>query len=214
MELQRNIIKQKEDMLELTPGSLEEFVQEERVTQWMRLCVGAWKEFLDKVGGLLQRPTDHAGASSHGDDPPPPRDHVLAYRVWEEPCKSHTAYMTRYSARVGQEPKGRSPYGSLEEARGALGSDFHWNNVHFREVGGVLSWQTRAAEWIPVESEPTAKCRRCVQKGAAMPAKHWHFQCLYWSRKPAVGGGVSGTLLHATMRCHSTAAKGCERSYR
>ena len=24
----------------------------------------------------------------------------------------------------------------------ALGSDFHWKNVHFREVGQVLSWQT------------------------------------------------------------------------
>ena len=41
MELQRTSLKQKEDILDLTSGSLEEFVQEERVTQWMRLCVGA-----------------------------------------------------------------------------------------------------------------------------------------------------------------------------
>ena len=88
----------------------------------MRLCVGALKEFLDKVGGPLQRPTDHAGASSHGDAP---RDHVLAYRVWEVLCKSHTAHMTRYTAKAGRGPKGRSPYGSLEEPQGALGSDFH-----------------------------------------------------------------------------------------
>ena len=64
---------------------------------------------------------------------------------WEVLCKSHTAYMTRYTARVGHEPKGRAPYGSLDEARGALGSDLQWENVHFREVGGVLAWQTRAA---------------------------------------------------------------------
>ena len=38
----------------------------------MRLCVGALKEFLDRVGGALQRPTDHAGASGNGDAPPPP----------------------------------------------------------------------------------------------------------------------------------------------
>ena len=101
------------------------------MTQWVCLCMGTLKEFLDKVGGPLQRPADHAGAGSNP-NPPPPRDHVLAYRIWEVLCKSHTSYTTRYSAKVGQEPKGRSPYGSLNEARGALGSDFHWKNVHFR----------------------------------------------------------------------------------
>ena len=109
------------------------------------------------------------------------RDHVLAYRIWEVLCKSHTAYMTRYNARSGQEPKGRSPYASLQEAKGALGTDFHWTNVRFKEVGGVLRWQTRAGEWISVDSEPSANCRRCMKKGAAMPARHWHFQCPHWS---------------------------------
>ena len=51
MELQRTSIKQKDNIPELTPGSPEEFLQEERVTQWMRLCVGAMKESLDKVAG-------------------------------------------------------------------------------------------------------------------------------------------------------------------
>ena len=113
--------------------------------------------------------------------PPPPRDHVPAYRIWEVICKSDTTYMTRYTARAGQEPKGRSPYGSLEEAKGALGCDFNWKNIHFRDVGEVVSWQTRAGERIPVESEPSANCKKCVQKGAALPAKHWHFQCPHWS---------------------------------
>ena len=73
MELQRTSVKQKEEILELMSGSLEEFVQEERVAQWMRLCVGALKEFLDKAGKPLQRPLDHARTN---DQPPPPRDHV------------------------------------------------------------------------------------------------------------------------------------------
>ena len=126
------------------------------MAQWMRLCVGALQEFLDHTGLPLQRPLDHEGAN----DQAPPRDHVLAYayRIWEVLCKLHTAYMTRKNATSGQEPKGRSPYALLEEARGALGTDFHWKNVRFREVGGVLSWQTRAGEWIPVESEPSANC--------------------------------------------------------
>ena len=64
MELPRTSLKQKEDIPELTSGSLEEFVQEDRVTQWMRLCLGALKEFLDKVGGPLHRPLDHVGANA------------------------------------------------------------------------------------------------------------------------------------------------------
>ena len=44
MELQRTSIKQRESIPELTPGALEEFVQEDRVAQWMRLGVGALKE--------------------------------------------------------------------------------------------------------------------------------------------------------------------------
>ena len=67
--------------------------------------MGALKEFLDKVGGPLQRPTDHAGANGQEDPPPPPRDRVLAYQVLEVLCKSHTAYMTRYTATARQEPQ-------------------------------------------------------------------------------------------------------------
>ena len=92
------------------------------------------------------------GLMSRGLPLPPPRDHVLAYRVWEVLCKSHTAYMMRYNTRAGQEHKGRLPYASLEDARGALGTDFHWKNVTFREVDGVLSWQTCAGKWICVRS--------------------------------------------------------------
>ena len=76
------------------------------------------------MGGPLQRPGIMQGSVVRGI--PPPRHYVLVYGIWDVMCKSHTAYMTRYIARAGQEPKGRSLYGSLEEARGALGSDFHW----------------------------------------------------------------------------------------
>ena len=70
MELQRTNIKQKDNTPKLTSGSLEEFIQEERVTQWMRMCVGALKDFLDQVGGgALQWPTDHAGGGNNGDAP-------------------------------------------------------------------------------------------------------------------------------------------------
>ena len=69
MELQRTSIKQKESIPELAPGALEEFVQEDRVAQWMRPCVRALRIFLDHTGLPLQRPLDHEGAN---DQPPPP----------------------------------------------------------------------------------------------------------------------------------------------
>ena len=43
MEPQRTSIKQKESNPELTPRALDEFVQEDRVAQWKRLCVGAFE---------------------------------------------------------------------------------------------------------------------------------------------------------------------------
>ena len=72
MELQRTIVKQKEDIPELMSGALEEFAQEEKIAQWMRLCIGAPKGFLDKARGPLQRPLHHAGANDQGVSPPPP----------------------------------------------------------------------------------------------------------------------------------------------
>ena len=95
MELQRTSIRQKESIPELTPGALDEFVQGERVAQWMRLCVGALKEYLEQAGLPLQRPQNHEGANEQGAAPPPLRDHVLAYRVWEVLCKSPTGLQHR-----------------------------------------------------------------------------------------------------------------------
>ena len=71
LELRRTSIKQKESIPELTPGALDEFVQEDRVAQWMRLCVGALKEFLEHTSLPLQRPLDHEGAYEQGAAPPP-----------------------------------------------------------------------------------------------------------------------------------------------
>ena len=61
-----------------------------------------------------------------------PKDHVLAYRVWDRLYNWHSTYMACYTARAGKEPKGRSPYASLDEARSLLGTHFHLKNVHFR----------------------------------------------------------------------------------
>ena len=145
MELERMNLKGHEDVRELLTAASEDFLQEERVTQCMRLCLGVLKKWIEKlqVGKPLRRPLDHAGGSSAGGSPP--KDHILANPVWGVLCTSHTAYMTRYAALTGKEPKQRFSYASLDEATGALHNDLHWKNAHFREMGGVLGTPRQAA---------------------------------------------------------------------
>ena len=81
MELQRTSIMQKESIPELTPGALDEFVQEERVAQWMLLCVGALKEYLEQASLPLQRPQNHEGANEQGAAPPPPPPEIMSWRT-------------------------------------------------------------------------------------------------------------------------------------
>ena len=42
------------------------------MAQWMRLCVGALKEFLGYTGLPTQRPLDHEGANDQELPPPAP----------------------------------------------------------------------------------------------------------------------------------------------
>ena len=86
MELQRTNIKQKMSIPELTPGALDEFVQEERVTPWMRLCVGALNEFLEHARVPLQRALNHEGASEQGAPPPPPV--IVSWRTVSGKCSA------------------------------------------------------------------------------------------------------------------------------
>ena len=93
MELQRTSIKQKESIPELTPGALDEFAQEERVAQWMRLCVGALKEFLEHAGLPPQRPLNHEGANEQGAAPPPPPV-IISRRTVSGKCSASRTRLT------------------------------------------------------------------------------------------------------------------------
>ena len=55
-----------------------------------------------------------------------------------------------------------------------------WRSVQFRVVGGVLQWQKRQGEWIPVDAPPSGECQRCTYRGSP-GGRHWDFQCLHWS---------------------------------
>ena len=72
MELEWTNLKKDEDIPDLLTRALEDNLQEERVTQWMRLCVGALKEWMEKLqaGEPLRRPLDHVGPAVWGRAPP------------------------------------------------------------------------------------------------------------------------------------------------
>ena len=94
--------------------------------------------------------------------------------------QSQAAYARRYAGTHGKSSSESSQYATLEEAWKEQGSAFTWRSVKFREVGGVLQWQSRQGEWIPVDSPPSGGCQRCAQRGSP-DERHWHFRCPHWS---------------------------------
>ena len=58
MELERTTLKKEAAIPDLSAGAVADFLREERVTQWMGLCMGAPKEWVDKMeaGEQLRRP--------------------------------------------------------------------------------------------------------------------------------------------------------------
>ena len=68
-----------------------------------------------------------------------------------------------------------------------------WRSVKFGVVRGVLQWQTRQGEWIPVHSLPSGDCQRCTQRGSPGGC-HWGFNApIGPGRKtPPLGQGPGG----------------------
>ena len=62
------------------------------MAQWMRLCVGALKEFLGHTGLPTQRPLDHEGAN---DQELPPRPMIIYWRIESGKCLANRTWGTR-----------------------------------------------------------------------------------------------------------------------
>uniref|UniRef100_A0A7S4LKT1 Uncharacterized protein n=1 Tax=Eutreptiella gymnastica TaxID=73025 RepID=A0A7S4LKT1_9EUGL len=99
---------------------------------------------------------------------------LFVRQTWDCFHQSQSVYARRYMS-VGGAGDVAQRFGTLEEAQAALGENFRWCNVKFRADGGVLQWQSWEGDWIPVNAELSGNYQRCLQRGAPMPACHWHF---------------------------------------
>ena len=103
-----------------------------------------------------------------------------AWRTWDCVNESQMAYARRYAGSTGSSRQSNHQHAMLEDAREAIGENFVSRSVKLRVVGGVLQWQSRQGEWIPVDSPPSGDCQRCMQR-SSLGGRHWHFQCPHLS---------------------------------
>ena len=112
--------------------------------------------------GEIPRPSEFGGQATEATVDP---GEQLAWRVWDCVSQSYAAYARRYARTHGKSSSESSQYATLEEALKEQGSAFTWRSAKFREVGGVLQWQSRQGEWIPV-SRRRAEGARGARSGA------------------------------------------------
>ena len=54
----------------------------------------------------------------------------------------------------------------LEDTKEPLGENLLWCTIKFGVAWGVLQWQTRQWECIPIDYQPSGGCQRCTQRGS------------------------------------------------
>ena len=179
-QLARVAVKEGPRLPPLSVPEINRALEKPQLAQWMRLMLSNIKAYVRlRAGevGEIPRPSEFGGQSTEAAVDP---GEQLAWRVWDCVSESQAAYARRYAGSLGKSNSESNQYATLEEAWRALGLAFTWRSVKFREVGGVLQWQSRQGEWIPVESPPSGGCQRCAQRGSP-DERHWHFRCPHWS---------------------------------
>ena len=179
-QLARGAVKGGPRLPPLSVPEINRALEKPQLAQWMRLMLSNIKAYVQlRAGevGEIPRPSEFGGQSAEAAVDP---GEQLAWRVSDCVSQSKGAYARRYAGSLGKSISESNQYSTLEEAWRALGLAFTWRSVKFREVGGVLQWQSQQGEWIPVESPPSGGCQRCAQRGSP-DERHWHFRCLHWS---------------------------------
>ena len=179
-QLARVAVKEGPRLPPLSVPEVNRALEKPQLAQWMRLMLSNIKAYVRlRAGdvGEIPRPSEFGGQATEAAVDP---GEQLAWRVWDCVSQSQAAYARRYAGTHGKSSSESNQYTTLEEAWKEQGSAFTWRSVKFREVGGVLQWQARQGEWIPVDSPPSGGCQRCAQRGSP-DERHWHFRCPHWS---------------------------------
>ena len=179
-QLARATVKEGPRLPPLSVAEITRALEKPQLAQWMRLMLSNIKAYVrQRAGevGEVPRPSEFGGLPNETAVDP---GEMLAWRVWDCVSQSQAAYVRRYAGSLGKSNSEANQYATLEEAWRAMGSAFTWRSVKFREVGGVLQWQSRQGEWIPVDSPASGGCQRCAQRGYP-EERHWHFRCPHWS---------------------------------
>ena len=179
-QLARVAVKEGPRLPPLSVLEINRALEKPQLAHWMRLMLSNIKAYVRlRAGevGEIPRPSEFGGQATEA--AVDPGEHV-AWRVWDCVSQSQAAYARQYAGSQGKSSSESNQYATLEEAWKEQGSAFTWRSVKFREVGGVLQWQSRQGEWIHVESPPSGGCQRCAQR-ASPDERHWHFRCPHWS---------------------------------
>ena len=150
--LARVAVKEGPRLPPLSVPEINRALEKPQLAQWMRLMLSNIKAYVRlRAGevGEIPRPSEFGGQATEAAVDP---GEQLAWRVWDCVSRSQAAYARRYAGTRGKSSSESSQYATLVEAWKEQGSVFTWRSVKFREVGGVLQWQSRQGEWIPVDS--------------------------------------------------------------
>ena len=177
-QLARVAVKEGPRLPLLSVPEINRALEKPQLAPWMRLMLSNIKAYVrPRAGEVGEIPREFGGQSTEAAVDP---GEQLAWRICNCVSESQAAYARRYAGSLRKSNFESNQYATLEEAWRALGLAFTWRSVKFREVGGVLQWQSRQGEWIPAESPPSGGCQRCAQRGSP-DQRHWHFRCPHWS---------------------------------
>ena len=170
---------------------LNKALERPQLTQWMRLILSNPKAYVRlRAGevGEVPRPVEFKGQVA--DDMMDPGEQ-LVWRTWDCVNQSQSAYTRRYAGLASNARQTNQQHATLEEAREALGDSFVWRSSGW--WGGVLQWQTRQGEWIPIDSPPSGDCQRCTPNESAIVSWCPRIRAQYGSRLFALASYAAQT---------------------
>ena len=151
---------------ELSKEALEEFTKLEGRPAWMLSQTGLLTAYLDEA--VEENIDDNARAKS---------GMTLAKSVWQGMWESQQEYAAKYKKGTTTSTPATSSAPPVSSAGMAVARTEGGVSIFVRD--GKEYWVSRKGTWLEVATIPHQPCTRCA--GHGLTARHWFFQCPYWS---------------------------------